>query len=71
MSIIKELYDLAKDGAIKGAKIGAIRRALRTELKLNKKFLRDIEQANAIDEARRKAIIGMLDITELSAAVKY
>ncbi len=54
MSIIKELYDLAKDGAIKGAKIGAIRRALRTELKLNKKFLRDIEQDKLIDERQEK-----------------
>lgn len=71
MSIIKDIYDLAKDGAIKGAKIATIKRALRTELKLNKKFLRDIEQAKPIDKARNKAIIGMLDITELSAAVRY
>lgn len=71
MSIIKDIYDLAKDGAIKGAKIATIKRALRTELKLNKKFLQDIEQAKPIDNARSKAIIGMLDITELSAAVRY
>ncbi len=71
MSIIKDIYELAKDGAIKGAKIAAIKRALRTELKLNNKFLQDIEQSKPIGDARRKTIIGMLDITELSAAVKY
>ncbi len=71
MSIIKDIYELAKDGAIKGAKIATIKRALRTELKLNKKFLQDIEQSKPIDDGRRKAIITMLDITELSAAVKY
>jgi hypothetical protein len=42
MSIIKDIYELAKDGAIKGAKIAAIKRALSTELKLNSKFLMDI-----------------------------
>ena len=71
MSIIKDIYDLAKDGAIKGAKIATIKRALRTELKLNKKFLQDIEQAKPIEDDRLKTIIGMLDITELSAAVRY
>ena len=71
MSIIKDIYQLAKDGAIKGAKIAAIKRALRTELKLNRKFLKDIAQSKPIGDARRKAIIHMLDITELSAAVKY
>jgi hypothetical protein len=71
MSIIKDIYDLAKDGAIKGAKIATIKRALRTELKLNKKFLQDIEQSKPIDDSRSKAIIGMLDITELAAAVRY
>jgi len=71
MSIIKDIYELGKDGAIKGAKIAAIKRALRTELKLNNKFLQDIAQSKPIGDARRKAIIGMLDITELSAAVKY
>ncbi|HMB99651.1 MAG TPA: hypothetical protein VKN14_01300 [Flavobacteriaceae bacterium] len=71
MSIIKEIYDVAKDGAIQGAKVNAIKRALRTELKLNKKLLFDIERSNPINNDRRKDIINMLDITELSAAVKY
>lgn len=71
MSIIKEIYDPAKEGVIKGAKVAAIKRALRTELKLNKKFLSDIEKAKPIEDERRKEIIQMLDITELAAAVKY
>ena len=71
MSIIKEIYDVAKDGAVQGAKINAIKRALRAELLLNKKLLTDIEKNNPIDYARRKDIINMLDITELSTAVKY
>jgi len=71
MSIIKEIFDLAKDGAIQGAKIAAIKRALRTELKLNKQFLKDIERSNPVDHKRRQEIISMLDITELTAAVKY
>lgn len=71
MSIIKDIYELAKGGAIQGAKIAGIKRALRTELKLNHKFLQDIATAKPIGDARRKAIINMLDITELSAAVKY
>ena len=71
MSIIKEIYDVAKDGAIQGNKINAIKRALRTELKLNKKFLADIETSKAINHARRIEIINMLDISELGAAVKY
>ncbi len=71
MSIIKDIYELTKEGAIKGAKIAAIKRTLRTALKLNRKFLMDIEQSKPISDARRKAIINMLDIPELSAAVKY
>jgi len=71
MSIIKEIVDLAKSGAIQGAKIMAIKRALRAELKLNKQFLTDIEKSNPIDDQRRKEIIAMLDIVELTAAVKY
>ena len=71
MSIIKEIYDLAKEGVIQGAKVAAIKRALRTELRLNIKFLSDIEKAKSIDDERRKEIIHMMDITELSAAVKY
>jgi hypothetical protein len=71
MSIIKEIYDVAKDGTIQGNKINAIKRALRTELKLNKKFLADIETSKAINNARRIEIINMLDISELGAAVKY
>ena len=71
MSIIKDIFDLAKDGAIQGVKVAAIKRALRTELKLNRKFLKDIEHSKSINDERRKAIINMLDITELAAAVKY
>lgn len=71
MSLIKEIYDVTKDGAIQGNKINAIKRTLRTELKLNKKFLADIEKGNTITNDRRINIIKMLDMTELSAAVKY
>ena len=71
MSIIKDIFDIAKGGTIQGAKLAAIKRALRTELKLNRQFLKDIELSNPIDNERRKTIINMLDITELSAAVKY
>jgi len=71
MSIIKEIYDVAKDGAIQGNKINAIKRALRTELKLNNKFLADIADSKPINTARRTDIIKMLDISELASAVKY
>jgi len=71
MSIIKDVYDVAKDGAGQAAKVSAVKRALRTEAKLNKKFLLDIEKAEDIDDQRRIEIIKNLDIMELSAAVKY
>jgi hypothetical protein len=71
MSIIKEIYDVAKDGAALASKNIAIKRALKTELKLNRKFLTDIEKSENIDDIRRIEIIKMLDITEISAAVKY
>lgn len=71
MSVIKEIYDVAKDGAALKAKTSAIKRALKAELKLNRKCLRDIEKLAAIDDERRVEIIKMLEVEELSAAVKY
>jgi hypothetical protein len=71
MSIIKDIYDVAKDGTSQAAKIGAVKRALKSELKLNKKCLLDIEKSFDIDDKRRKEIINMLDTIELSAAVRY
>ncbi|MFT6127949.1 MAG: hypothetical protein ACJA2M_000922 [Polaribacter sp.] len=71
MSIIKDIYDVAKDGTGQAAKIGAVKRALKSELKLNKKCLLDIEKSFDIDDKRRKEIINMLDTIELSAAVRY
>lgn len=71
MSIIKELYDVAKDAGALRTKATAIKRALRTELKLNKKFLADVEKGREIDNERRMEILGMLEITELQAAVRY
>lgn len=71
MSIIKDIYDVAKDGASQAAKIGAVKRALRTELKLNKKFLLDIETSENIDNERRIEIIKNLETIELASAVKY
>ena len=71
MSIIKDLYDLAKDGAALKAKAVMIKKALSRELKLNKKCLLDIEEGVKIRDDRRIEIIKMLDIIELTAAVKY
>lgn len=71
MSVIKELYDVAKDGAELKAKTAAIKRALKAELKLNRKCLLDIENEEEIDNKRRKDIIRMLDVVELSVAVRY
>lgn len=71
MSIIKEIFDATKDVAALKAKTNAIKRALKTEFKLNRKFLLDIEKSEDIDDKRRIDIIKMLDIAELSAAVKY
>ena len=71
MSIIKELYDVAKDGAALKNKASGIKKALRTELKLNRKCLLDIEEGINLENDRRIEIIKMLDIQELSAAVKY
>ena len=69
MSLIKEIYDVAKSGAALKQKRSAIKRALRTELKLNHKFLQDVKVKDLTD-ARRAELIGMLEIVELSAAVK-
>ena len=65
MSVIKELYDIAKDGVSLKAKTGAIKRALKTELKLNRKLLLDVEEGieingelrlkNALDEVVGKS----------------
>ncbi len=71
MSVIKEIYDVAKDSAALATKAAALKRALKTELKLNKKILTDIGNSAIIDQARRIAIIEMLDIEELTAAVRY
>ena len=71
MSVIKEIYDVAKDSAALATKAAALKRALKTELKLNKKILADIGKSATIDNARRLLIIDMLDIAELSAAVRY
>ena len=71
MSIIKDLYDVAKEGATQAAKVGAVKRALRTEAKLNQRFLMDIAMSMDIDDKRRREIIKNLEIVELSAAVRY
>lgn len=69
MSVIKEIYDVANDAAALKQKRSAIKRALRTELKLNHKFLQDVK-ANDVDDVRRAEMLHMLEIEELSAAVK-
>ena len=71
MSVIKEIYDVAKDSVALATKAAALKRALKTELKLNKKILADIGKSAIIDNARRLQIIDMLDMAELSAAVRY
>ena len=71
MSVIKEIYDLAKDSAKLATRAAALKRALKTELKLNKKILADIDKSATIDRERRLLIIDMLDIEELTAAVRY
>ena len=71
MSIIKELYDVAKDGTNLLAKKVAIKRALKTELQLNRKFLADIEYGRNVKDNRRIVIIQMLELAELASAVKY
>lgn len=69
MSIIKEIYDVANDAAALKQKRTAIKRALRTELKLNHKFLQDVKVKD-IDDKRRAQIVGMLETEELAAAVR-
>jgi len=71
MSVIKEIYDVAKDGAALATKTAAIKRALKAELKLNKKLLSDIQNGEKINNKRRVEIIKMLDIEEIAAAVRY
>ena len=39
ISIIKEIYDVAKDIISQSAKFGAVKRTLKSELKINKKSL--------------------------------
>ena len=70
MGTVKDIYDLAKDGIKLQRHITAIKRALKTEAVLNRKFLKDIEQGKEIDDTRRKRIIGNLAIVELTDAVK-
>ena len=71
MSVIKEIYDVAKDSATLATKAASLKRALKAELKLNQKILSDIHHAAPIDDERRIAIITMLDVEELAAAVRY
>ena len=71
MSVIKEIYDVAKDSATLATKAAALKRALKAELKLNKKILTDIGKSAPIDRERRLVIIDMLEVAELTAAVKY
>ena len=71
MSLIKEIVEITKEGVLKGNKISAIKRALRTELKLNSKFLNEVGAMHQINDTRRKEIIDMLEITELADALKY
>ncbi len=71
MSIIKEIYDVTKDAAKLKGEIKAIRKALRTEFKLNGKFLKDMENPKSIDTGRMKKTIKMLEIKELADAIKY
>lgn len=71
MSVIKEIYDVAKDSATLATKAAALKRALKAELKLNKKILADIGKSALIDRERRLVIIDMLEVAELTAAVKY
>lgn len=71
MSVIKEIYDVAKDGATLVAKATALKRALKAELKLNKKILDDIQKSASINDERRIAIITMLDVEEITSAVRY
>ncbi len=69
MSVIKEIYDITKSAAALKQKRGALKRALRTELKLNHKFLQDVK-VKELEDSRRKEMIQMLEIEELAAAVK-
>ena len=71
MSVIKEIYDVAKDSAALATKAAALKRALKAELKLNQKLLADVHKAAPIDNPRRIAIIKMLDVEEITAAVRY
>jgi hypothetical protein len=71
MGLIKEIYEVVKDFAELVTKVDAIKRALTTELKLNFEFLADVSASRDIDDVRRKKIINMLEITELTDAVKY
>ncbi|WP_264520912.1 hypothetical protein [Flavobacterium sp. N1994] len=71
MSVIKEIYDVAKDSAVLATKASALKRALKAELKLNQKLLADIGKSAIIDRERRLQIIAMLEVGELTAAVKY
>jgi hypothetical protein len=48
MSIIKEIYDVVKDGSVLTAQRTSIKRALKTELKLNRKFLNEIEKGKKL-----------------------
>ena len=71
MSVIKEIYEVAKDTAALTTKAAALKRALKAELKLNQKILADIQHSAKITNARRIVIIEVLDVEEIAAAVRY
>ncbi len=71
MSIIKEIYDVSKDAAKFKSRIKSVKKALKTELKLNQKFLSEVGKSQAVNDERRKKIIQMLEINELADAIKY
>ena len=71
MGIIKDIYDVFKDGAILERHIESFREALMTEAELNRSYLIDIEKNIEIDKDRMKTIIRNLKNKQLEEAVGF
>ncbi|MEO6693625.1 MAG: hypothetical protein ABIY50_05100 [Ignavibacteria bacterium] len=70
MSIIKEIYDVTKDLAGNKVALNKIKRALLTEVKLNNKFLEDLNnKEKRLSDERLVQIINNLEVAEMKASI--
>ncbi|HMS64165.1 MAG TPA: hypothetical protein PKD83_02795 [Ignavibacteria bacterium] len=70
MSLVKEIYDVTKDLAGNKIALNKIRKALLTEVKLNNKFLEELNNKEIrISKERLIQILNNLEVSELKASI--